>query len=166
VDNGIGVLIPIGTKLTNYAAEAAAAVAQKSDVFFTATTVEDLAKQMGVDPAKLRATVDGFNKAKDVGYDAQFHRPAGTIRPVKTGKLYAMHIVPMNFVSIGGIKVNLKMEATDTQDRAIPGLYVVGADAGGLFGDTYTLWTSGFMFQWSVQSGMIAGGNAAVAVKR
>ena len=116
---------------------------------------------MGVAPAKLKATVDQYNHAKEIGYDNVVYRRADTILPVKTGKLYALKMFPYNFVSIGGIKTNLSMEVIDKNDKAIPGLYAAGADVGGLFGDTYATWTSGMMFQWSAQSGKIAGEKAA-----
>jgi fumarate reductase flavoprotein subunit len=161
IDNGLGVLVPIGTKLTGLRAEIAEASAQDNPSVVVGSSVKELARKMGVDPAKLKATVDQYNHAKEIGHDDVVYRKADTIIPVKTGKLYALKIFPYNFVSIGGVKTSLNMEVIDNNDKAIPGLYAAGADVGGLFGDTYATWTSGMMFQWSAQSGKIAGEKAA-----
>ncbi|WP_168206036.1 FAD-dependent oxidoreductase [Geobacter sp. FeAm09] len=166
IDNGLGVLVPIGTKLTDLRAEIATAVAQKSSSIVVGDSIEELAQKMGVEPARLKENVDQYNHAKETGRDEKFYRKADTIVPVKTGKLYALKVFPYNFVSIGGVKTDLKMEVTDKNDKAIPGLYAAGADVGGLYGDTYATWTSGMMFQWAAQSGKIAGEQAAAYGKR
>ena len=38
-------------------------------------------------------------------------------------------------------------------NHPIDGLYAAGVDAGGLYGDTYPVWTSGHAFGWSSYSG-------------
>lgn len=166
IDNGLGVLVPIGTKLTNLRAEIASAVALNSTSIVVADSVEDLAQKMGVAPAKLQATVDQYNHAKEIGHDEVTYRKADTIRPVKTGKLYALKVFPYNFVSLGGMKTTLNFEVTDKGQKPIPGLYAAGADVGGPFGDTYSTWTSGIMFQFACQSGKKAGEMAAAFAKK
>ena len=42
-------------------------------------------------------------------------------------------------VSCGGIRVNGNLQVTDKGYKPIPGLYAVGMDASGLYGDTYNL---------------------------
>ncbi len=166
IDNGLGVLVPIGTKLKDLRAEIAAASNQPNPSVVVADNVEELAGKMGVDPVKLQATVTQYNHAKEIGFDEVTYRKADTIIPVKTGKLYALKVFPYNFVSIGGVKTTLNFEVTDKQDKPISGLYAAGADVGGLYGDTYATWTSGMMFQFSCQSGKIAGEMAADFSKR
>lgn len=161
IDNGLGVLVPIGTKLTDLRAEIANASAQPNPSVVVGASLGELARKMGVNPDKLKATVDQYNRAKEIGHDSVVYRKADTILPVRTGKFYALKIFPYNFVSIGGVKTTLNMEVIDKSDRPIPGLYAAGADVGGLYGDTYATWSSGMMFQWCAQSGKIAGEQAA-----
>ncbi|NVN90452.1 MAG: FAD-dependent oxidoreductase [Desulfuromonadales bacterium] len=165
IDNGLGVLVPIGTKLKDLPDEIANAVAKKSSSIVTGNSVEDLAHNMGVEPARLKQNIEQYNHAKEVGHDDRFYRKADTIVPVKTGKLYALKVFPYNFVSLGGVKTTRNMEVIDKNDNAIPGLYAAGADVGGLYGDTYATWTSGMLFQFSCQSGMLAGEKAAAFSK-
>ena len=47
-----------------------------------ADTIEELAEQIGVDPATLRATVDRWNGFVDKGKDEDFHRGDARLRPV------------------------------------------------------------------------------------
>jgi len=56
-------------------------------------------------------------------------------------------------------------EVLDKTDQPITGLYAAGGDVGGQYGDTYTLWTSGFSFQFAASSGRIAGKYAAIYSK-
>lgn len=161
IDNGLGVLVPIGTRLKDLRAEIAAASSQPNPSVVVADNIEELAGKMGADPAKLKATVEQYNHAKEIGHDAVTYRKADTIIPVKTGKLYALKVFPYNFVSLGGVKTTLNFEVIDKNDKPISGLYAAGADVGGLYGDTYATWTSGMLFQFSCQSGKIAGEMAA-----
>jgi fumarate reductase flavoprotein subunit len=67
----------------------------------------------------------------------------------------------MFFTTIGGVKVDTDFRATTAKDQTIPGLYIAGSDMGGNFGDTYTLWTSGYAFGLAVTSGRVSGAEAA-----
>ena len=165
IDNGLGVLVPIGTKLTGLKDEIKRAVAEGASTVAVGDTIEALAKHMDIEPAKLRATVDRYNMFKEKNCDAQFSKSAEDIQPVKTPKFYAVKLFPYFFVSLGGAKTSLNMEVLNKQDRPIPGLYAAGGDVGGQYGDTYTLWTSGFSFQFAACSGRIAGEHAAAYSK-
>jgi fumarate reductase flavoprotein subunit len=59
---------------------------------------------------------------------------------------------------MGGIKINHKAEVLDKKDNAIPGLYAVGFDAGGMYGDSYHVSVaSGSSVGFAFNSGRIAG---------
>jgi fumarate reductase flavoprotein subunit len=63
--------------------------------------------------------------------------------------------------TLGGIKINHKTEVVDKKDKIIPGLYAVGFDAGGMWGDSYSIRdSSGASAGFAVNSGRIAGRNA------
>lgn len=53
------------------------------------------------------------------------------------------------------------MRAVTQDGTVIPGLYAAGDDAGGLYGDTYDLNIAGETFGFGLNSGRIAGENAA-----
>ncbi|MFH0726356.1 MAG: FAD-dependent oxidoreductase [Pseudomonadota bacterium] len=161
IDNGLGVLVPIGTKLKGLPDEINAAVAKKSTSVAVGASIEELARKIGIAPEKLKGTVDTYNTFKETNHDAQFGKDPKDIRPVKKANFYAVKLFPYFFVSLGGAKTSLNMEVLDKTDRPIPGLYAAGSDVGGQYGDTYTLWTSGFSFQFAASSGRIAGEHAA-----
>jgi fumarate reductase flavoprotein subunit len=165
IDNGVGVLIPIGTKLTSLPKEETRAAEKKSTVFYTADSVEELAKKMGMEPARLKATVDHYNAIQTNGHDDAFAKEPRYAVPVKNGHLYALRLVPMYFTSIGGVKVDTDFRALNPKDQPIPGLYIAGSDMGGNYGDTYTLWTSGYAFGLASTSGRVTGAEAAEFVK-
>jgi fumarate reductase flavoprotein subunit len=53
------------------------------------------------------------------------------------------------------------MEVLNDQDKPIPGLYAAGVDTGGWESDTYCIILAGATFGFAVNSGRIAGENAA-----
>jgi fumarate reductase flavoprotein subunit len=53
------------------------------------------------------------------------------------------------------------MEVLDLKDRPIQGLYAAGVDTGGWESDTYCARLSGSTFGFAINSGRIAGENAA-----
>lgn len=165
IDNGIGVLVPIGTKLTDLPAEINRAVAEGNTNVAVGDSIEELAKKMTIDPENLKTTVGAYNTYKEKNHDAQFAKDPRYIQPIEKPKFYAVKIFPYYFVSLGGVKTSLKMEVLDKKDLPIPGLYAAGSDVGGLYGDTYTLWTSGFSFQFAASSGRVAGEHAALYSK-
>ena len=62
--------------------------------------------------------------------------------------------------TLGGIKINYRMEVQDKEEKPIPGLYAGGLDAGGMYGDSYDVYMSGGTSAFAANSGRIAGRNA------
>lgn len=166
VETGIGVLVPVTTKLTDIRDEIKSALAAGNTSIAEGSTIEELAKKINVEPKVLRATVDKYNAVKEKNYDEDFVRDPSSIKPITKGKFYALRVQPFFFVSLGGVKINENMEATDKNDKAIKGLYVTGCDAAGLYSDTYTLWTSGSAYSFAATSGRLAGTHAAEFIKQ
>jgi fumarate reductase flavoprotein subunit len=63
--------------------------------------------------------------------------------------------------TMGGIKVNEKMEVIGKPDRPIPGLYAAGVCVGGWESETYCYLLSGSTAGFALNSGRIAGENSA-----
>jgi fumarate reductase flavoprotein subunit len=165
LDMGIGVLVPVGTKLTHLMEEIDETVKAGNPNFAEADSIEELAKKIGVEPVKLVASVKEFNGIKANHYDPTFVRDPKSIMTLEGPKYYAVKLQPFYFVSLGGLRVNTSMQVLNDNDQAIKGLYAAGCDVGGLYGDTYTLWASGSAYSFAATSGRISGKNAAEYAK-
>jgi fumarate reductase flavoprotein subunit len=78
---------------------------------------------------------------------------------------YAINMAPSVLVSSGGIRVNGDLQVTDFNYEPIPGLYAVGNDASGLFGDTYNLDVPGTANGFAHSSGRVAARHAVKTIK-
>ena len=158
VDKGIGVDNPPGTKLTDFDKEMAVTVERGSDDMFMADSIPALAEQMGLSPEVLQATVDEYNHYCAIGHDQLFAKDRRYLRPLKGPRFYAAKARTVFLGTMGGIKINERMEVVDKKDVVIPGLYAGGFDAGGMFGDSYCIHvSSGLSSAFAINSGRIAG---------
>lgn len=125
-----------------------------------AASVEELAEELSMDPATLRATVDRYNELCAAGKDEDFGKPAEYMIPVEGDTYYAISMNPTTSVTFGGLSINGDSEVLDTNDQPIPGLYAAGEVAfTGLFGTEYPC--CGMAIGSGVYFGRIAGTNAA-----
>ena len=106
-------------------------VAEKK--IFRADTIEDLAKQIGIDPAVLKKTNDDFNKAVETGKDPEFGRNLFGQKMDKA-PFYASPRMPTVHHTMGGIEINLNAQVLDKNGKVIPGLYAAGEVTGGIHG--------------------------------
>ena len=105
---------------------------------YKAATIEELAKQIDMDPAKLQATVDRYNELCAKGKDDDFGKPAEYMIPVEGETYYAFKMLPGSSVTFGGLEINDKSQVLNTADQPIPGLYAAGEVAfTGLFDAEY-----------------------------
>jgi len=109
----------------------------------------------------LKATIDEYNGFCENGYDELFVKDKKYLWPIKGPKFYAVKARTVFLGTMGGIKINEKTEVVDKKEMVIPGLYAVGFDAGGMYGDSYPIKTSsGLASAFALNSGRIAGKNA------
>ena len=155
---GVGVMVPIGAKLTNFEKEWPAA--EQAGWAVKANTLDELAKKTGMDPAVLKASVEQYNKAAEQRHDALFAKDPQYIFPVKQGPFYAIKSVASSLGTLGGIKVNDRLQVVTDKDKAIPNLYAAGSDVGGMYGDSYDLLMAGSTIGFAVNSGRIAAESA------
>ena len=97
-----------------------------------ADTVEEVAQMVGLDGAKVKATVDRYNGFCEAGRDDDFGRPAEFLVPM-TGPFYASTIMVSTSVTTGGVKTNdkaqvlrLLVDDKGASTEPIPGLYAAG----------------------------------------
>jgi fumarate reductase flavoprotein subunit len=160
IDVGFKKFIPVTARLTNLEAEIKTALEKGNTNVFVADTLDELAGKMAVDPTVFKKTVEEYNKFCEKGHDDQFAKDPKYLVPIKAPKFYAIKSYTAFIGTLGGIKINEKTEVLDKNDDVIPGLYAVGADAGGMYGDSYDLFSSGGSLGFAVNSGRIAGDNA------
>jgi fumarate reductase flavoprotein subunit len=167
VDKAMAPDSPPGTRLTHLEKELEEALIHQSSAVYKSGSIEGLAVKMGVDPVKLKATVEEYNRFCAQGYDELFDKERKYLRPVKGPEFYAIKAQTAFLGTLGGIKINQKAEVIDKQKAVIPGLYAAGFDAGGMYGDSYCINSStGLSSGFAVNSGRIAGKNALEYIRR
>jgi fumarate reductase flavoprotein subunit len=133
-------------------------LARGSTELFSADSIEGLARKIGIDPSTLKSTVDEYNRFCAQNHDDLFAKTPKYLRPLKGPVYYAAKTRTVSLGSMGGIKINEKTEVIDKQEQIIPGLYAVGYDAGGMFGDSYPITpSSGLSSGFAINSGRFAG---------
>ncbi len=158
IDLGVGVMVPVATKLTNFEKEWKDAEAKGWAV--KGNTLDELAKKTGMDPAILKATVEEYNKFCDIRHDGQFAKRPEYLKEVKTGPFYAIKSVASSLGTLGGIKANERFQVVSDKEDPIPHLYAAGNDVGGMYGDSYDLLMAGSTIGFAVNSGRIAAESA------
>lgn len=130
----------------------------ESGYAFIAETIEELAVKIQIEPSKLLATIDQINRYAEQKHDPDFNRNPDHLFKfdTKKGPYFALKGLRAFFLTLGGVKVNSKMQALDSDDRIIRGLYVTGQDIGGLYDSTYDLLAEGSASSFALSSGRIA----------
>lgn len=115
-------------------------------------TLEELARECGIDPAGLVATVAEFNRNARAGVDPEFGRgstpfnryggdpavtPNPSLAPIEKGPFYAVRVVPGSFGTFAGLATDAAARVLDAGDAPIPGLYAVGSDQASVLGGHY-----------------------------
>ena len=124
----------------------------KSGYLKKADTLEDLARQCGIDAAGLKRTVERFNGFAEKGVDADFRRGARaydrsagdpTVKPnpnlgaIEKPPFYAVAIYPGDVGTQGGIVTDELARALRPDGSVIPGLYATGNCTASVMGRTY-----------------------------
>ena len=162
---GLGDFIPYKQKVSGVDEAVMEAVKADDGSAWKADTIEGLAESVGLDVDAFRATVERYNELCAKGVDEDFLKPAKYLFPVSTPPYYCVLKSPSVLVSLGGIRVNGDMQVTDAGYQPIPGLYAVGLDATGLYGDTYNLDCPGTANGFAHTSGRIAARHAIKTIK-
>ena len=129
-----------------------------------ADTIEELAEKAGIDVAGLVAQVEEYNEMCDAGWDEIFEKDRSYMEPIAKGPFYCCRQNVGAYGSLGGVKVNHKLEVLNEEAKVIPGLYCVGTDACSIYGDSYPFTLPGNTMGFCLNSGRIAGEQAAAKV--
>lgn len=125
-----------------------------------ADTFEELAEQMGVPTDAFVETMTAYNEACEKGVDEAYFKKPQYLRALAEPPFYGIPLATGTMGSAGGIKVNGNMQVITSDGDAIQGLYAVGLDATGLYGDSYNMEIPGCANGFAHTSGRIAARHA------
>lgn len=104
--------------------ETLAAFRENGPAFSSADTIEDLARDAGIDPQGLRRTVSAFNYGVQTGND--FFGRAHAPLPIGRGPYYAIRMQASSISGAIGLAVDDALRVIREDGSPIPGLYASG----------------------------------------
>lgn len=121
------------------------------DWIYSASTVAELADQIGAPPERLEATVDRWNEHVAAGADPDFHRgtfwweafmtggptPEACLAPVAKAPFYAVELRNGTLGTNGGPRIDATGRVLGANGDTIPGLYAAGNASACVFGQAY-----------------------------
>jgi fumarate reductase flavoprotein subunit len=122
---------------------------------------DEIATFIGAKPEILKAEIDDYNSFCRSGHDEVFAKDRRYLSPLQKAPYYAIKCYSTCGETLGGIKVTERMEMVDIEGNPILGAYVSGVLADGWEMQTYCCDIPGTAFGFAVNSGRIAGENAA-----
>lgn len=137
------------------------AIASNYQYFVKADTIEELCAKTGIDQKGLEETIETYNHDCEGGRDTLFNKDYRYMKAVKKAPYYAACFCVAAYGSLGGIKVNHKLEVITQDFEPIPGLYGAGTDVCSIYGDSYVFQLPGNTMGFALNSGRMAGENAA-----
>lgn len=118
----------------------------------SAPTIAELAFKLEVDPARMRATVERYNRFAAGGTDPDFskgvsqhdrnngdptHQPHPNIGPLDQAPYYAIRIHPGNLGTYVGMEVDAHARVLGEDGLPVQGLHACGLDAHSIFAGCY-----------------------------
>lgn len=104
----------------------------------SADTIEELAKKIGVNPAKLKETVENYNALAPKGLDPLGRKglmgSKGTPVPIVEPPFVAIPATTSMMATYCGLRVNSRMQVIDVFGNPIPALAACGEICGGFHG--------------------------------
>jgi 3-oxosteroid 1-dehydrogenase len=115
-------------------------------------TIEDLARQIGIDPAKLKAQAERFNGFARTGVDDDFarsgsaynrflgdkgHKPSPSLGTIEKGPFFAYQFYPGDVGTYGGVITDTEARVLREDGSVIPGLYATGISTASVMGRAY-----------------------------
>jgi len=131
----------------------------EAGIVYKADTLEDLAKQLNMDPATLTKTVKTYNGYCEAGKDKDFGKDAKYLDKIGDGPYYAIVGAPYCYTTCGGLDINEDFQVLKEDGSVIGGLYAIGTDSMGvLFTEKKEYVTFGGAANgWGLTSGYLCG---------
>ncbi len=137
------------------------------DAIITADSVAELAEKLAIPAAKLQKAIADHDGYCDQSQDTEFFKnPAYLHKLTGEGGYLVGKFYSGAYGTVGGVKIDENCQVLDDEDQAIPGLYSAGSDANTIYADSYNFTLPGNTMGFAVNSGRIAGLEAAKRIKR
>lgn len=102
---------------------------------FTADTIEELAKKMGVPADALKKTIDEYNSFVEKKIDPKFGKADRNLAfKIEKAPFWASLSSMAVHHTMGGVRINGEAKVVDRQGEVIPGLFAAGEITGGIHG--------------------------------
>jgi succinate dehydrogenase/fumarate reductase flavoprotein subunit len=137
-------------------------------------TLDELARECGIDPTGLKRTIGQFNRHARNGEDPEFgrgstpfnrgsgdpdHTPNPSLAPIRKPPFYAIKVLPGSFGTFAGLRTDAHARVLNSADGPVPGLYAVGCDQASVMGGHYP--SGGINIGPALTFGYIAGRHCA-----
>ena len=134
-------------------------------ICYEANSPEELAEKIGMPADEFAKTIERYNYNCEMHFDDDFCKPRQHLIPLTGKEYYALKIMPSAYGSLGGIKINHKLQVL-TEDREwIEGLYGAGTDVNEMYNGTYFYYFPGNTMGFAVTTGRMAGQYAAAFLR-
>lgn len=139
-------------------------------------SLEELARDCGIDPVGLRRTVEEFNAHARAGEDPVFGRgatdfnrssgdwmnePNPSLAPIEQGPFYAVKVHPGSFGTFAGLRTDEHARVVGADGAPVGGLYAAGTDQSNVMGGHYP--SGGINIGPAMTFGYVAGRHLAGA---
>ncbi|WP_245606918.1 FAD-binding protein [Simplicispira psychrophila] len=123
-----------------------------NSVYWKGETLQELAANIGVDPAGLVASAARMTEFARTGKDLEFDRggnvfdryygdvnvhPNPNLAPIQKGPFYAMKLLPGDIGTKGGLLTDRDARVLDGAGNVIDGLYCIGNNSASVMGPAY-----------------------------
>jgi succinate dehydrogenase/fumarate reductase flavoprotein subunit len=141
---GLGVIHPVWQRVSFF---------EKIGYVISASTLDELARKIGVDAKALAESVAQNNRAAVTGTDEAFGKgsmainrrdgdpehkgPNMCVGPIEKAPFFAVPVYPAPIGSCAGLRSNGDAQVLDEQDQPIAGLYAAGNDMASVMDGTY-----------------------------
>jgi hypothetical protein len=112
----------------------------------------------------LQGSINSHNSSCEAGYDESYYKDPAFLVPLSKPPFYVFRSGLSLRTTHGPVKVSGMGSVVAQYDWPIPALMACGADIGGLHSDLLISSEDSHSIEWTIASGMCAGGNAAAYV--
>jgi fumarate reductase flavoprotein subunit len=135
-------------------------------IFAHGNTLEEAAKNAGVNPENLKASVARYNELVKAGKDEDFGRPVAFMKKTANpdGKFFIVEQRPRFATTMGSVVTDNKLRILNKDtNKPIKGLYAAGEIVNAVHGDDSS---PGMNISWGITSGRVAGENIVKELKK
>jgi 3-oxo-5alpha-steroid 4-dehydrogenase len=120
------------------------AEARSTMTITSGATIEELARNIHIDPVCLHETLATYNRHAANGADPEFQKDPTQIQEIKVPPFCAVTLSVKDVFTLtpGGLRINAKTQVLNTEGKVIAGLYAAGVTAAMICGEYYRGGTS------------------------